>query len=128
MSGGCRMHKMADNKDNTKSQKRLILHECTEEFQASCQDFTLKRFILGLREFTSEELSLLWDSIHSLSEIQSALLWINRADGQHGGPGSPVYGPQSPFLHHKSSRISLVVHTHTWTSGNFPVFDSFATI
>lgn len=56
MSGGHRLHMMADSEDNIKRQKRLILHESTEEFEASRQgkvSFTLKRFVLRLRASVS---------------------------------------------------------------------------
>lgn len=47
---------MADSEGNIKRQKRLFLHECTEEFEASRQDkvsFTLKPFTLRLRACVS---------------------------------------------------------------------------
>lgn len=87
---------MADSEDNIKRQKRFILHECTEEFEASHQgkvSFTLKRFVLRLPEFAlhSEWLDVLLDSIPSLSPKYNQHFHVSTGQTVNmttGGPGS----------------------------------------
>lgn len=104
-----RLHVMADSGDNIKRQKRLILHECSEEFKVS---FTLKPLVLRPRAYVSSP---------GLGAAQ-------RSAGQRSLAGSQIQSAlcstHSLFVYQNSSPIGLVGKT----SGNLRMFDSVATI